>query len=466
MNSPELSRERRQLLLTVRVALCALVIYCLYTGWSLQGLELPLCIACLFLAAWPALSWVRRQPYDFPAFETFMLTCITGYVLPLITEHATVMTYDTDVILTAMSGIIVFQICALFTFWRVRATPRRSRFWNEPLFVSDIRRWLPFGIWAHVVYLFVGTFTSLIPPDIDSVLRAVFFGISTTCSFLLGRYWGDDMLPAQEKGNIILAMTLVVILQMLSLYLITSIAGVIVFFLAFISAGRRIPWVSMAMVFVVFSVFHNGKGAMREKYWADAAPAPGVMDVPGFFSEWVGHGLEPAPTTEPTAKQNKLLERASLLQMLCRVIDSTKHGLPLLMGETYLDIAPQLVPRIFWADKPSGQATTKRLSVYYGLQDEESTRSTSIAFGTLAEAYGNFGILGMALFGCVVGWASKVISMWTRNSPLISNGGFIMILVMAWSIQVELPISVWVSSLYQAAICVLVLPFLVRFVIP
>jgi hypothetical protein len=37
-----------------------------------------------------------------------------------------------------------------------------------------------------------------------------------------------------------------------------------------------------------------------------------------------------------------------------------------------------------------------------------------------------------------------------------------MILIVAWSIQTELPLSVWFASLYQALICVLALPFVVR----
>jgi hypothetical protein len=463
---PALTRERHQLLITVNVAVAILMGYCLVRGWSLHGYQLPLCLGCAGLAVYPTVRWARFQPYSFPAFETFMLTCITAYVLPLITEHSGVMSYSDDVVTMAMFSVLVFEACAIFAFTKTQAVERRSDFWTGELFASDIRPWLPFGIWLHVAYLFVGIFTDLIPPDIDSVLRAVFFGISTTCSFLLGRYWGADQLPYYQKPNIIISFGLVVILQMVSLYLITSIACLIVFFLAFISAGRRVPWVTLVVLFAVFSVLHNGKTKMREKYWEQGAASPGVTEIPAFFTEWAGYGIQAQSDENPTAKQTRLLERASLLQMLCRIIDASNHNLPYLMGETYLDIIPQLVPRIFWADKPSGQATTKRLSIYYGLQDEESTRTTSIAFGTLAEAYGNFGIIGMAGFGLFVGWATKIISIWTRKSPLLSNGGLIMILLMAWCIQVELPLSVWISSLYQATICVLLIPFLVRFLIP
>jgi hypothetical protein len=186
------------------------------------------------------------------------------------------------------------------------------------------------------------------------------------------------------------------------------------------------------------------------------------MEMPGFFAEWIDDGIHPSPEEQTTIKKNNILDRASLLQMLCLVIDATDHNLPLLKGETYGYVLPQLVPRIMWPNKPSGQLTSKRLGVYFGLQDENASRSTSIAFGQLAEAYANFGMLGMALFGLFVGCAAKYISIWTRTCPLLSNGGLIMILLMAWSIQVEFPLSVWVGSIYQAAICVLVLPYGLR----
>lgn len=455
------TREGRQLRATVRVALAALFAYCVYRGWNLRGYEILLGIGCFALAAWPALHWTRAQPYRFPAFETFMLTGITAYVFPLVTDHAAVVAYSDEVVTKAMIGVFLFQLCAIGIFVSMRPTERTTPFWTKPLFVTDIRRYLPIGLWLHVAYLFVGTFTDWVPPEIDSVLRAVSFGISTSCSFLLGRYWGDGELPRSQKSNVIIAMALEVILQLMTLYLITAISGLIVFFLAYISAGRRVPWVMLGSVFVLFSVLHNGKNAMREKYWAEGVQPPGMTELPSFFGEWVQHGFEPSAEERLTPK-SPILERASLLHMLCLVIDSTDKGLPLLMGDTYGDILPQLVPRIVWQDKPTGQISSMRLSVYFGLQDINATRYTSIAFGTLAESYANFGLLGMAMLGALVGWAGKVISIWTRSCPLLSNGGLIMILVMAWSIQIELPLSVWIASIYQAAICVLLLPHAVR----
>ncbi len=77
----------------------------------------------------------------------------------------------------------------------------------------------------------------------------------------------------------------------------------------------------------------------------------------------------------------------------------TPDPLPHLDGLTYQDTLGQFVPRFPLADKPRGHVSTYTLSIYYGLQDEEATGTTTIAFGLLPEGFANFGFLGMVLLG-------------------------------------------------------------------
>jgi len=106
--------------------------------------------------------------------------------------------------------------------------------------------------------------------------------------------------------------------------------------------------------------------------------------------------------------------------------------------------------------------STYRLSVYYGLQNEEDTKSTTIGFGMLSEAYANFGFTGAAILGALFGFVFKKVSIWTRFSPMLSYGGLLLVLLMAWSFQTELTLSIWLSSMFQACVAVLGTPFLLR----
>jgi len=451
--------EKHRLHGTALIISGCLLAYALYRGWHLQFEELALALTCIALAVRPALRWLKRQPNPFPAFEVFMLTCIPSYALQLVSEHEGLSVYSDEVIRRAMIAVILFQIAAQATYERTIASEKRTRFWNAVLFDRDINRWLLPGLWLNAGYIWVSTFTTWLPGDIDSILRAIFFGIATACTFLLGRSWGAGELSHGMRINVLLVLIFAALLQITSLYLISTIAGVMVLFLAYISAGRKIPVFAMVLVFLVLSVLHNGKGPMRVKYWEVGARAVEFADLPDFFSEWLGYGLQPFRDDSGDVKKRELLERASLLHIMCLVIDATESGLPFMGGETYGYVAPMLVPRFFWPGKPSGQITTSRLAIHFGLQTEESAKSTSIGFGVLAEAYANFGYWGIVALGVLIGWANRLAATWTRSSPMLSNGGLLMILLMAWSIQVEMPMSTWVSSFYQAAICVLGIPY-------
>jgi hypothetical protein len=48
------------------------------------------------------------------------------------------------------------------------------------------------------------------------------------------------------------------------------------------------------------------------------------------------------------------------------------------------------------------------------------------------------------------------------RSPIFSYGGLAMILLTAWSFQTELPVSAWLSSLFQGAISIYAFVFVFR----
>ncbi len=454
--------EPHQLYKTALIGTLGLLGYAVYRGWDRPVEQLVLALVCMALSIWPALRWLRTQPYPLPAFEVFMLTFVPFYALQLLTEHEAVVLYSDRTIFRAMVAVLLFQVSALLAFYRTRPLPRQTPFWNSPLFTYDISRWLPIGLWLSAGYTCVSFFTDWLPGEINSILRAVFFGIATSCTFLLGRKWGAGELAKGSRLNVGAALICTALLQMSNLYLISATASVLIFFLAYISAGRRIPVVALGVIFLILTVLHNGKSPMRDYYWAIGAPERTLTDLPGFYLEWVEHGLKPFQGEDDRVERRELLERTSLLHILCLVVESTDRGLPFMAGETYGYVAASLVPRILWPDKPPGSITTQRLSIHFLILDEASAETTSIAFGVLAEAYANFAYWGVALLGVFIGWANKVVAIWTRHSPLLSSGGLIMILLIAWSIQVEMPLSSWVSSFYQAAICVLGVPYVLK----
>lgn len=422
-------------------------------------------LTMIVLSLLPGLAWARRPDTAFPMFQTFMMTGLNSFAIPLLAGHEQLVRYPPESVSAAAWGVILFQVTALLAYRTVPGIPRTTRAWTTPLFEGRIEPHLRLGMTVTTLYTGVAAFTPCIPTEINSVLRAVCFGVGTLCTFLLSRSWGTGELHQRDRIAFTVLLTAQAVFLFSTLFLVGGLSLLVLALLGYVTGARRLPIVPCLLIFASMAVLHNGKSAMRLKYWENEAPRPGFTDLPAFYTEWIGYGLAPPETrTEDTLASRKLIERTSLLHMMTLVVDSTPSRQPFLDGETYGHILPQLIPRLFWPQKPLGHVSTHRLAVYYGLQDEESTLKTTIGFGVIVEAYANFGYTGLILLGCLIGASTRLAGVWTLHSPIISYPGLFMILLMAWSFQIELPMSAWISSLYQAALAVLGIPFVLRLI--
>jgi hypothetical protein len=245
-----------------------------------------------------------------------------------------------------------------------------------------------------------------------------------------------------------------------SLVLIGALSLIGIALLGYLSGGKRIPWLVIGATFAIIAVLHTGKSRMREKYWDTGLPSPTLSQLPAYYSEWFQYGLQHSDENKTASR--KLLERTSLMHILCLISSYTPERQDYLYGSTYKHVLPQLIPRFFWPDKPKSHIATYELSIYYGLQREQDTETTTIAFGLLAEAYANFGIIGSIMLGVFWGVLLKKLQIWSTYSPMFSFAGLLMVLLTAWAFSAELTMAAWISSFQQAAVVVLGIPFLVK----
>jgi hypothetical protein len=417
-------------------------------------------LAIIVLATLPTLLWARRNTHEFPVFEVFMLTGVNIYALPLLNGQSELQTYSESVVEQAGAAVIFFQIIANATYAATRGYPRLTPFWTKDVISRDIGRYLGYGLVLTTVYTGIYTFSDVIPTDLQGPLRAAFFGIGIITLFIQGRRWGQGDLSYQEKTSYIINLVLQVIFNFATLYLIIGLSLIVLALLGYITSSKRRPILVIAIILPVIALLHNGKTAMREKYWGkEDTFIPSLTDLPGFFAEWIQDGLD---LHQKVGITQKLIERTSLFQIICLVVDNTPDRLPYLNGLTYGQIPGQFVPRFFWPEKPVGHISTYTLSIYYSLQREEDTEKTTIAFGLLAEAYANFGFYGVGLLAAVFAFGLKKYSLWASQSPILSYAGLVLVLLMAWSFQTELTLSIWLSSLFQAVVAVLGMAFVLR----
>jgi hypothetical protein len=441
----------------------AVVLACVYYGFASplkDPIQVALGLAMLVLSALPALLWAHDTRPRFPAFEIFMLTGINFYAIPMLGGQPEVFGFPPKAMTDAAVAVLAFQLPAVAAFLVVRG--RRA---EHPLLISSL---LPekvliqtqAGLWINTVYLCVAIFTNLIPYNIAPILRAMFIGLGTVCAFIQARLWGEGRLNRTAKTMCGLSLFLQVMLLFSGLYLINGISILALFLIAYVTASRRIPLLFLGIFLPILAVLHNGKSAMRDIYWqGNTSTQPGLTDFPGFFAQWITLGLRPpASTGESRTMASNLLDRAALFHMVCLTVDRIPAFQPYLAGETYKDIPAQLVPRILWPNKPSPALSNARLAIYLGLVDEETAQNVSIAFGFISEAYANFGLLGVAALGIVMGWGYKAVMLLGQDAPQFSALGLFLILMTAWSFQAEMIMASWLTSLFQAAVVVVGLP--------
>ena len=423
-------------------------------------------IGMVILSAWPMLEWARHLRPWFPVFEISMLTIINFYALPLLAGHSDILAFSDAVTRQAAAGVLVFQTAALAGFSLNRWRPIARSWLAEPLLADRLLRYAQTGLWLTTLYHVVANFTDLLSGQLEGTYRAIFFGIGIVSVFIQFRRWGEGSLPVADKIIAAANLTAQIILVFSGLYLIIGISMFILAMIGYITASRRVPVVVLIAAVSVTAVLHNGKNAMRALYWEQNQPAPGLIELPSFFSQWFQLGLT---STKEEASKNRsltanLVERASLFQMLCLVVDRVPAYGPYLYGESYVDIPALVLPRFVWPEKPSSLQANVRLGLYFGLLDEDSATKVSIAFGQLAESYTNFGFVGLALLGAVMGVGYKFVCTLSIGAPQLSTIGLFVILLTAWSFQAEMVAATWISSLFQASVVALGIPLGLRHV--
>ncbi len=448
--------------------LVALTIYYAYTAVVEDPFHLYLGLIILALGCLPGLLWARGNSKPFPIFETFMLTSVNAYAIPLLSGHQQLGNYPSEVITTAALGVLLFQTLAIGCYLFVRAQPRRTPFWSEPIVTDKLSRYLSYGMVLTTIYTLFSSFYrellfKFLPNEAEGVLRATFFGIGIVATFLAARRWGAGTLPRGDKTFFTVNFIVQVILQCASLFLVGGISMIVLALLGYVSAARRLPIGLLVVVIPFLGILHNGKSELRAKYWTEGAKPVGLTDLPSFYIEWIQQGVTFRSESEKQQTSTaKLLERTSLFHIMCLVVSVCPDRQPYLYGETYKHIPGQFVPRFFWPGKPLGHISTTTLSRYFGLQTEEDAQKTTIGFGMVCEAYANFGFYGIAVIACIIGTLLKKLTRWGAESPLVSYGGLLLVVLIAWSFQIELTLSIWLASLFQACVAVLGVPMFVR----
>lgn len=424
-------------------------------------------IALLGVCILPAWLWCRGVGQGLPVFPVFALIHCLSFALPLVTQHPDTQLYPPEIISGSAFSAALFLLSGTLAWYLSTKKPLGAHAQMLVLDTNSQNLLVWFPLIAAIGHYFVGvTFGWGFLGGLQSVLTAAILGFQTLAVFTLSfKIGAGEVPPAQRRAFAFLLATLM-ILNASSFLLIGAISLFLVSIIGFVTASGRIPWRVILPVLLAVMVLHVGKHDMREKYWGRyAAPMPEWYEMPMLYAEWIGYAVDPDNllgifAAGEDSEDEPVWWRTSLVHLLFLAQDKHAQGVPLLEGETYALVPVLLVPRVFYPDKPWTHEGTYRLNIHFGRQTYEQTRSATIGWGLLNEAWANFGNLGMIIVGAGFGVFFGMVAAGSAAAPILSLRSLFAILVLSYTFR-ENTMGVLASSLFQSTVALLGLAFLI-----
>jgi hypothetical protein len=279
-------------------------------------------------------------------------------------------------------------------------------------------------------------------------------GLASMVGAFTGAYaWGSHRLPNSLLWFVLLAVPLVISLSSL---LLSSLQATLIALLLGLWLGRsRLALAITLITLLLLSFLNVGKSIIRSNYWSAGVAVPDNPIV--LLQEWSQASLD-AMAAGDSQLTDLSVERFNNLQNLFFVQNKLDSGTPTLNGESLWVIPQTLVPRIINPDKIRSQEGQVLLNLHFGRQsDRETTETTYIAWGFLAEGIGNFGSLfGPLLMGLFTGGLLRITENIGRGQMLVSTPGLInMTLMLLWLTSYEMSASTFFAAMVQLIVVVL-----------
>jgi len=176
-----------------------------------------------------------------------------------------------------------------------------------------------------------------------------------------------------------------------------SVSIMIICSVVYLYERRKISKVAIFLVMAYILFFQAGKEAFRKTFWGERVDSTFSQRI----SFWSSESLRNWQLTleDPNAENwrrlmDQSLGRISLLQQTAHVLELTPDQVPFQHGRLYSYILVTWIPRALWPEKPSVNEANQFYQVAYGLTDSRELDKVSIAVGTVAESFINFGWWG------------------------------------------------------------------------
>ena len=441
---------------------CVLLVVGLLSGESTERVLTYLLVVAAALL--PSVLWIRAGATGIPIFPIVAAGYIPYFAWPLLSGGENTLAYTEWEIVR--SGLTVALFLAIGTgAWRLVGAGASYRHTLAPDHADPDRaaRFVLAGLGVGVLYhagLILNLFGEL--GSLFGLVRSIAVTFVTAACFLLGVTRAQGVLRGPRWGAAIAGLALITLMSWSSLFLVGGMLYLLAAGMGFVLVAKRVPVVTFGVLFALVAVLHVGKSEMRDRYWIqnlNFSDSRSAMQLPGLMIDWLGEGVYRIATGN---FETSIVDRASLIQMLLLAQSDTPDRVDYLMGETYAMLPQVLVPRFIDADKPASQVGMDLLNIRYGILTSEEAASTAVGWGPVAEAFANFGYLGVIGVALVLGGICGALARWSASSEITSIPTLASISTMLVLLNIEADsVQIFASSL-QSFAAVLIFSVLYR----
>lgn len=392
----------------VVVPLLVTVLFWMISPYNISVYQVSMAFLLFSFPWWSYLTW-KKTKSGFPLFSLIAFMFWLCYIFPLFFGGRNLdywynreLTYSNivldQVILMALVGV-------LFIWLGMKSKIGRSLVHKTSL---DISRHP--SEWNYLRFVFICTLLIryVNPYILGDTCRYIILIIQTTipliifCFFLTQYLHGKAQLI--DKILILIYAVSSIMLGLSSALLLMSIQIFICCTLVFLNVRKKLTlWPILVMVLLIIFLL-PGRQMVRYLYWHNPINSTSTERAVYWINQscliWNKAIEKPEEFREFIVSP---INRLSLMNVTAIVLMKTPTYIPYQYGQTYSYLMTGLIPRFFWPQKPSINNSNIFFQIKYGLTRPQEISTVSISCGILAEAYMNFGWLGVIVIMMLMG---------------------------------------------------------------